>query len=426
MQGAADFAQLAWDSDAAPLSKEQIAPTGTSALMLAEAFADFVATSSRLENSYRELQSEVASLHEELGKRNEDLRLSFAENQRVRFALQQVVDSMPCGVLVANVAGEISTINPEMAKMLGIPALQTIRTLEILKAQTGFELRSQNPATERDIERECRLQTAEGERWLQVRERSLSSADRSSAQTIYIVSDITANKRAERDREAARNATVLAEITTMLAHEIRNPLASLELFAELIEQDDAQRQEWISNLRAGIRSLSGTVNNVLSMHDPGSLRLSAISAKQTITNAVRFVQPVANQAGVSLKWATNDLDADILANESALQQVLLNLIRNSIRHTPSGGAVILQLQHDANGCVTISCSDSGSGIRPDQLHRLFEAGFSGSGDTPGLGLAVCSRIMQQHGGAITASNVKGSGARFLLSFPSLQQEHATA
>ena len=417
--------QPAWDDGAVPTNDKHIVPTSTHALALAEAFADFVSTSSRLEQSYRELQGEVAALHQELGQRNADLKLSLADNQRVRSALQQVIDSMPCGVLVADAAGNISTINPEVAQILGIGTLTRIRNLASLKATTGLNLQLRKRIGA-EVERECRLQTSTGERWLQIRERALTSSDAASALTIFIISDITAHKRAERDREAARNATVLAEITTMLAHEIRNPLASLELFAELIEQDAAQRDEWISNLRAGIRSLSGTANNVLSMHDGGSLCLARISVAETVTNAVRFAQPVALQAGIALVWTAGEKQIQILGNDCALQQVLLNLIRNAIRHTPTGGSVRLELQLSSEGSVEVSCSDTGTGLRADQIDHLFEAGYSGSGDTPGLGLAVCARIMQQHGGTITASNIAGSGARFLLSFPSSEQELATA
>jgi signal transduction histidine kinase len=74
----------------------------------------------------------------------------------------------------------------------------------------------------------------------------------------------------------------------------------------------------------------------------------------------------------------------------------------------------------------VEFSDTGCGIRPDQIDRVFEPGFSGSGDTTGLGLAVCDRIMKQHGGRISVSNSVNSGALFTLSFPVLQMELATA
>ena len=145
---------------------------------------------------------------------------------------------------------------------------------------------------------------------------------------------------------AAREAMVLAEITTILAHEIRNPLASLELFAELIENDGDHRAQWISNLRVGIRTLSGTVNNVLSFHGSGSLKLAPVSLSALIANAVQFVKPLAQQAAVSLEWFADHHQNHVMGNESALQQVVLNLISNAIRHTPAGGSVTVSLRSE--------------------------------------------------------------------------------
>jgi two-component system sensor histidine kinase FlrB len=223
----------------------------------------------------------------------------------------------------------------------------------------------------------------------------------------------------------------------MLAHEIRNPLASLELFAELIEQDGNRRAEWISNLRAGIRSLSGTVNNVLSFHGSGSLTLSPIVLSTLIGNAFKFAQPLAEQASISLEWTGDRYQTLVMGNESALQQVVLNLVSNAIRHSPAGNKVTVSLKPEDNAKEDGQCgnedkqiiaefSDSGCGIRPDQIDHVFEPGFSGSGDTSGLGLAVCERIMKQHGGRITASNGIHSGAIFTLHLPVLQPELSKA
>jgi len=205
----------------------------------------------------------------------------------------------------------------------------------------------------------------------------------------------------------------------------------------LIETDGDRRGEWISNLRAGIRSLSGTVNNVLSFHASGSLTLAPVSMSELISNAIQFAQPLADQASVSLEWSDVHSTIRVMGNESALRQVVLNLISNAIRYTPAGGKVSVSIRPEENALngtdhregydqVIAEFSDTGCGIRPDQIGRIFEPGFSGSGDTSGLGLAVCERIMIQHGGRIDASNCILSGARFTLHFPVLQMELAKA
>jgi two-component system sensor histidine kinase FlrB len=272
--------------------------------------------------------------------------------------------------------------------------------------------------------------SSSGNRWIEVRNRVLFHGPGLAGkpdQTILILRDVTAQKRAENEREAGRKAMALAELTTVLAHEIRNPLASLELFAELIENDEERRAEWLSNLRAGIRSLSGTVNNVLSFHGSGLLKLSPIALGELIGDAVQFAKPLADQAAVLLKW-TSDCDRVlVLGNDGALRQVVLNLVTNAIRYTPPGGSVTMSLlSGEASEEIVMEFADTGSGIRPEQLDHLFEPGFSGNGDSTGLGLAVCERIVKQHGGRISAANGAKCGARFTIHLPVFEPEMAKA
>jgi signal transduction histidine kinase len=412
-----------------------------SAALLASEFSEFISAASRLENSYRKLQQEVSELGLELSERNAALNTSLAEIERMRLALQQIVDSMPCGVLVLNRDGQISMINPESKRLLGLDRVgsgdASKATLRQISLWSGVNLESSYEcASSIESEQEFYVRGAEGKRWIAVRNRRLSNpSDASGApdKSILILRDITAQKRAEEEREAGRKAMALAEISSILAHEIRNPLASLELFAELIEKDGERRDEWVSNLRAGIRSLSGTVNNVLSFHGSGPLALVPVALSTLIDRAIRFVRPLADQAEVSLDFVADDDQVRVMANESALQQVVLNLVSNAIRHTPAGGSVTVLLRAEkteANGesrdQVTVQFSDTGCGIRPEQVEHIFEPGFSGSGDTSGLGLAVCKQIMEQHGGRISASNSVNAGASFTLHFPLLQLGLATA
>jgi two-component system sensor histidine kinase FlrB len=431
----------AWQQDV----KNEAGMQAGGAAILAGEFSEFISAATRLEDSYRKLQGEVSELGLELTERNAALNASLVEIERMRFALQQIVDSMPCGVLVLDRDGQISIINPESRRLLGLGeahfAQGAKKTLRQISECSGIDLEAAfESASSSEAEQEFCVRDSSGKRWIEVRNRRLSegaAGSERSDKTILILRDVTAQKRAEQEREAGRKAMALAEITTVLAHEIRNPLASLELFAELIEQDGGNRGEWISNLRAGIRSLSGTVNNVLSFHGAGSLALAPVALSAQIGNAIQFVRPIADQAGVALEFVADDDQVDVMGNESALQQIFLNLLSNAIRHTPAGGKVTVSIRPEGSavngvdsaedsGQIVVQFSDTGCGIRPEQIDRIFEPGFSGGGDTTGLGLAVCERLMNKHGGRISVSNQIESGAIFTLSFPAFQQELVTA
>ena len=396
--------------------------------MLADAFSEFISASSQLEASYRDLQQEVAHLGLELAERNAALRRSLAENDRMRAALQQMIDSMPCGVLVLNAAETIVMINPEGRRLLEVESKE-VRSLRELSSVSQVDFDSLMAAAEDGLDSEVCLTSTTGRRWLAIGNRKLSCAagsGSSALQCIWILRDITSNKHAEQEREAARSAMALAEISTILAHEIRNPLASMELFAGLIAEDPDQTEQWISHLRAGIRLLSGTVNNVLSIHSGNSTHLALVNLTSCLQGGVEFVQPIAQQAGVSLAFVGGDGERTsgltIHGNENGLRQIVLNLICNAIRHTPAGGTITVAVRpgsRHGKKRAFVEVADTGCGIPEYVMEHLFEAGFSADGNSPGLGLAVCKRLMTQHGGEIRVSSQVHCGTTFELEFPTI-------
>jgi two-component system sensor histidine kinase FlrB len=245
-----------------------------------------------------------------------------------------------------------------------------------------------------------------------------------ASQTILILRDTTGQKQIEQERESSRHMLALAEIATVLAHEIRNPLGSLELIAGILWKDSGlndQSKQWVRYLQAGIRSLSATVNNVLQIHSLGTLSLSVVKLEQILKDAVEFARPLIEQAGLTLTLLGDLTEVRVEADAIALQQVLLNLTRNAIRHTRANGEIVVSssVENAAGGKVAvINFSDTGSGIAPEDLPNIFEAGFS-TGQTPGLGLTVCKRIVEQHKGKITVHSELGTGTTFRMEFPIL-------
>jgi two-component system sensor histidine kinase FlrB len=419
-------------SHAAPIIAAGTEPLYGSGL-LADAFSEFISASSLLEASYRDLQREVRHLGIELAERNAALTRSLAENDRMRAALQQIIDSMPCGVLVLDTAGTIVMINPEGRSLLALGSAH-VADLQTLSAVSRIDFESLQAGSEAGsedrLDRELCISSASGKRWLAIGNRKLSCVSasqelvsgRTILKSIWILRDITAGKLAEQEREAARSSMALAEVSTTLAHEIRNPLASMELFAGLIAEDPGNRGQWVSHLRAGIRLLSGTVNNVLSLHGGANPHLAPVDLNACVQSGVEFVRPIAEQAGVALVFAEDGGQLTIQGNENLLRQVVLNLICNAIRHTPAGGKIETSTRRvSRHGAIRalVEVADTGCGIPDYLIERIFEAGFSANGDTPGLGLAVCKRIMTSHGGEIRASSHVDRGSTFQLEFSAL-------
>lgn len=147
-----------------------------------------------------------------------------------------------------------------------------------------------------------------------------------------------ANAELEHQREAQERFKALAEISTLLAHEIRNPLGSLELFASLLAETElpAEPRRWIRQIQAGLRVLSATVNNVLNLHS-NALELVATDIGELLHWTTEFLRPLAEQSGVRID-VLNDLKGVMARVDShRFQQVLLNVALNAFYFSPRGG-----------------------------------------------------------------------------------------
>jgi two-component system sensor histidine kinase FlrB len=396
---------------------------------LADAFTAFIGAANRLEDTHRQLHDEVAELRKQLEERNRALASSVAETERMRVALRQILDASPCGVAVLEAQSEeVVLLNPEARRLLDMAeAAQWHYLPERLRNAVkgvcreswvqGYE---QEVVVEKDGKRRC----------LAIRYSRMTSPVSEtrcgdSSCLVLIISDVTAHKNAEQEREKSRNVVALAEMATVLAHEIRNPLGSLELLTSCLDGDPGlgdESKRCVQHLRAGVRSLSATVNNVLCFHNPGTQQMSPLELGSVLKGSVEFIRPLAEQKDVSLTLRESLNHAEIAGDSNGLRQMILNLACNALRHTPPGGDVTITAEVDTNASgrsAVVEFADTGNGIRSEDLPHIFKVGFTTTGQTPGLGLTVCQRIVEQHGGTIDVRSELGRGTTFRMEFPVL-------
>ncbi len=394
---------------------------------LTDAFAAFIAAANRLERSHLELHNEVADLRGELEQRNRELAASSAETERMRLALSNILEQLPCGVLVVDrQKREVILSNPEVCRVLQIPLLPTL-TWERLPGTVQEAICALNEIAASSNELEMRIGNETKETWLALRYVAMLGSDAPCAkeQGILILRDVSVQKQVEREREAVRRMVSLAEVATMLAHEIRNPLGSMELMADLLTRDKRLTNEparWARSLQAGVRSLSATVNNVLSFHNMGALPLQPIQIGEALRSALDFVRPLIEEAEVALEAHCETGAAKINGNVAAIQQIILNLTCNALRHASWGKQLKIEATVEnvaPSPTVVVAITDSGKGIPFKSVEKLFTPGFSTASQGPGLGLAICRQIVEQHRGVITACSGLRGGAMFRLEFPVL-------
>jgi two-component system sensor histidine kinase FlrB len=396
---------------------------------LARAFASFTEAAGSLERTYGQLQGQVSHLRQELEVTNRDLATSLEENDRIRERLRRILEGLPCGVLVIEAAGRISTMNPEAARLLGgsfesmesLPATLSAalnRTRQTGDTELLLSDLHQSSLNQSSLHRPKSIWVAIGHAWLEQTQARTTS--------VFILRDVSEAKKLEHDREQLRRQQALVEMSALLAHEIRNPLGSLELFAGLLAEAnlEGESRRWIEHVQAGLRTLSATVNNVLHLHNTPQPELSPTDAGQLLDWAYDFLLPLAKQARVELQIINGLSGIMIPADRHRLEQVLLNLALNAFRFMPAGGWLSIRgvnyvtSENSQDGLlgdnIEIVVRDTGPGIAPDDLPRIFEAGFSTRDGSSGLGLAVCHRILEQHGGSIAVESRPGYGATFRL------------
>ena len=406
---------------------------------LARAFASFTEAAGSLERTYGQLQGQVSHLRQELEVTNRDLATSLEENHRIRERLRRILQGLPCGVLVIEAGSRISTLNPEASRLLGASfesadALPVALSAALDRArQTGEELELplaglEQPSLEQFSSEQSSSNQSPSEParpvWLSIRHAWLEQSQ-ARATSVFILRDISEAKKLEHDREQLRRQQALVEMSALLAHEIRNPLGSLELFAGLLAEANlaGESRRWIEHVQAGLRTLSSTVNNVLHLHNSPQPELAPTDAGQLLDWAYGFLLPLAKQARVEMQVVNGLNGIAIHADRHRLEQVLLNLALNAFRFMPGGGWLSIRgvdraaSEGPQGGDIEIIVRDTGPGIAPDDLPRIFEAGFSTRAGSSGLGLAVCHRILEQHGGSITVESRPGYGATFRLRLP---------
>jgi signal transduction histidine kinase len=375
---------------------------------LSEAFSSFITAANALEQSYSDLQEEVARVRLELQESNCDLERSLRENERMSAWLSGIVESLPCGVIVLDAAGTPKLRNQEAIKLLSGGDARTLKLLSnALRQRTGDEHEYEVPGP--DVDRSFSVKRA-----------ALASGDKPESESVLIVRETTEQRRAEKDRETHRRMQALAELSAVLAHEVRNPLASMELFASLLSEtipQNAEESEWVQQIRAGIRLLSATVNNVLQFYSEAPSQMFPLQLSDLVKTTIGLLSPIAAKHQIEIVFQPQAGHATVEGDAHKLQQVFFNLAVNAFRAMQSGQALTIRLTQEDALHVKVEFADQGCGISPEDLIKIFVPGFSGNNKGPGLGLAVCKRIVEQHGGTISVASTPGAGSTFALEFP---------
>lgn len=403
--------------------------------LLNDAFRFFTEASERLAQNYQGLEERVRELRQELAVSRDALEQSLTENKAMRAYLSRLLDSLATGVISTDASGRVVTVNQAAEAFLSGGGEAVGRTIGESLGTSAWEdlypAASSGPASA-----EYRLEPEAGEeRRIQVTLSRLEEGEGNGARAakasaggaVVLVQDVTHLRRLEDQAERQQRIAAMGEMVAQLAHEIRNPLASMELFAGMLREDLEDRpgaRNLVDHVVNGVRALSHIVTNMLAFVRPHLPAFATVPIAPIISESLEFVQPLAQSQGVSLAMDV-PRDERVYADPELLRQVFLNLFLNSVQAMPDGGVLRVSLARGpgANGesssdFAGIAVADSGSGIAPDHRDRVFHPFFTTKERGTGLGLAIVHSIIHSHGGTISVESAgPGKGATFTLLLP---------
>lgn len=211
-----------------------------------------------------------------------------------------------------------------------------------------------------------------------------------------------------------------------VAHEVRNPLNSLQINVAILEQEllellperDAHVFMVLRKIAGEIKRLDDFVSEFLRFTRPPRLNVERLPVRPLVTDLAAFITPECSKKGVAL-------DVDLAGPETAwvdgfqLKQAILNLVLNALQATPPGGHVLVRTSGDKTRLV-VAVSDDGEGMSSEAREKAFTPFFTTREEGTGLGLALVRRILDQHGGSVELASTPGEGTTVTLVFPSLR------
>jgi len=223
----------------------------------------------------------------------------------------------------------------------------------------------------------------------------------------------------QRQMEMQRLAEMahLGELSAVVAHEIRNPLAGIKGFIQLIETatDMEEARHYASKVIRQSRRMETLVNELLAFAREDKLERQPIDLALLVQDCVEMVRMEADSTRVEIIH-TPHTAINVMVISDRIIQLLLNLLKNGLQAMPDGGVLLVELKNDKSR-ATVRISDSGIGIPPENIPHIFEPFWTSKARGTGLGLALCRKVAQEHGGELTVESSAGIGTTFTFTLP---------
>jgi len=378
-------------------------------------------------------QSVIAQLQEQ---QQELKRLSDHASQRADSAeafSDRIVASMPTGLLAFNAAGHVTVMNGPARDLFRSTGNQhSDHFTEVLADAPALMELVANCLSSGHIYRREEIEAPDGlepAKRLGATVAPIDPASETGARGVLcLVTDITEVTRLREQVALKKNLESLGEMSAGLAHEFKNAMAALHGYAQFLQtvDQDEQGRSATEALLQEVRNLSEMTTSFLNFARPQTLQLEEVPIDEILDECLRELKPLFESRNVECVRSPTVSEGNqamiVLADTRMLRQALLNLLRNAaeaIDDKQSDRRVIVETfteQMDAKTLAVISIRDTGPGIAPSDLQKIFIPFFTTKSQGHGIGLALAHRVITEHGGTLTAAN-SAAGAILTIRLP---------
>ncbi len=405
--------------------------------LLTQAIDSFNEAASKIEQQYHALENRVKELDIELKDKNDSLKKNLKEKEEVKNFLNNILESIATGVIVIDPDGHITTLNQAAEKITGFISEKVKGEHFNILLDSGFiqdidlDLNRINTLNETlEVETELNKNDAE------IININLSIAPvlksgKVSEGVVLTMQDITRIKRWEQEASRSDRLQAMGEMAIKIAHEVRNPLGSIKLFADLLNrelQSTEELKEFSEHISSGVESINNIISNLLLFIKPQQAPdLKIIDIHDVLDGSIFFSGHLVKHDN-SIKIETKYYAKPVMVrgDTELLKQVALNLILNAIQAMPNRGKLIISTdivkgKEGEKEIAEIRFVNTGTSIAKEIIPKIFDPFFTTKKNGTGLGLAIVHNILKAHDAGIYITSSEEE-TECIISIPIVENE----
>ena len=363
----------------------------------------------------------------ENGRLYRQLRMKADELERLREFSENILESLNDGLAVVNRENRVVRWNRRLEELYGVRHEDAVgrRLGELFDPMFMDVLASRREAMEGTAFYRVPLPTRHdtSRRLLvNVATTPLRDSDGAVAGTILVIEDISSRVQLEEQLQISEKMASIGLLAAGVAHEVNTPLTGISSFTQMLLQNsppDDPRTKVLEKIERQTFRAAKIVNGLLNLARPAQVDSGPIDLHALINDVLSLLEHQLRNGSIQVRKELNAHSPLVQGIEYKLQQVFLNLFLNARDAMPRGGWLTIATSTRDDGTASVEVSDTGSGIPPDYLSRIYDPFFTTKeiGKGTGLGLSITYGIVQEHGGTITCESVVGQGTRFALALP---------